>query len=215
MRLSRQPVSGSNADLSAKGASNGSLVESAHMIRSGLAMLVGALFAGLPTALVAQETLVWSDIDCAKSKLVIPAGLSCKETNTAGTRNAAKSTGGGLTKRWSAFGTLQQVKLYYYVHDDFDGKSFVQVRDLAGETSNMGNQAKGATVTSGPEKRGDADLVTFTNAVKDSCIGIRKYGQPRGGGFSWVLWASRCIPAGQKASDTDINAFITGAGFRQ
>jgi hypothetical protein len=97
--------------------------------RIGFGVLLGALVAALPISVAAQETLVWSDIDCAKSKLIIPAGLSCKETNTGGTRNAAKSTGGGLTKRWSAFGTIQQVKLYYYVHDDFDGKSYVQVRD--------------------------------------------------------------------------------------
>jgi hypothetical protein len=186
-----------------------------QLIRVGLALSFGALVAALPISLAAQETLVWSDINCAQSKLVIPAGLSCKETNTAGTRNAAKSTGGGLTKRWSAYGTLQQVKLYYYVHDDFDGKSFVQVRDLAGETSNMGNQARGATNISAPSKKGDADLVTFNNATGDNCIGIRKYGPPRGGGFGWVMWASRCTPAAVRASDADITAFIAGAGFRQ
>jgi hypothetical protein len=180
-----------------------------------LAALFGALVGSLPFSLAAQETLVWSDIDCAQSKLVIPAGLKCKETNTAGTRNAAKSTGGGLTKRWSAFGTLQQVKLYYYVHDDFDGKSFVQVRDLASEIPNISAQGKGATITSGPEKKGDADLVTFTNAQRDNCVGIRKYGQARGGGYSWVLWATRCTPAAQRASDTDITAFVAGASFRQ
>jgi len=127
-------------------------------------MLLGTLVAGLPVSLAAQETFVWSDIDCAQSKLVIPAGLKCKETNTAGTRNAAKSTGGGLTKRWSAFGTLQGAKLYYYVHDDFDGKSWVQVGQLTSEIQNISAQAKGATIVSGPEKRGDADFITFTSS---------------------------------------------------
>jgi hypothetical protein len=79
----------------------------------------------------------------------------------------------------------------------------------------MGNQAKGATSISAPVRRGDADLVTFTNAQKDNCLGIRKYGQPRGGGYSWVLWASRCTPAAVRASDAEINAFIAGASFRQ
>ncbi len=185
------------------------------MNRFGLAALLGALVGSLPVSLAAQETLVWSDIDCAQSKLGVPAGLKCKETNTSGTRNAAKSTGGGLTKRWSAFGTLQGAKLYYFVHDDFDGKSWVQVGQLTTEIQNISAQAKGATIASGPEKRGDADVVTFTNAQKDNCVGIRKYGQARGGGYSWVLWATRCTPAAQRASDADINAFIAGASFRQ
>ena len=79
----------------------------------------------------------------------------------------------------------------------------------------MGNQAKGATAISAPEKRGAADLVTFTNAMKDNCVGIRKYGPARGGGYSWVLWASRCTPPAARATDAEINAFIAGASFRQ
>jgi hypothetical protein len=89
------------------------------------------------------------------------------------------------------------------------------VRDLAGEIQTISAQAKGATITSGPDKKGDADVVTFTNAQRDNCVGIRKYGQARGDGYSWVLWGTRCTPAAQRASDADVNAFIAGASFRQ
>jgi hypothetical protein len=185
------------------------------MTRISIVALLGALIVGLPVSLAAQQTLVWSDIDCAKSKLVIPAGLKCKETNTVGTRNASKSDGSGLTKRWSAYGTLQQAKIYYYVHDDFDPKSWVQVGPFASEIQTVSAQAKGATNITGPDKRGDTDVITFTNAQNDNCVGIRKYGPARGGGYSWLLYGTRCTPAATKASDAEINAFISGVSFRQ
>jgi hypothetical protein len=125
---------------------------------------------------------------------------------------AAKSTGGGLTKRWNAFGTVGQVKLFYYAHDDIAG-SHVQVGQVAQEIRNASAQAKDARNMSVPVQRAGVDFVTFASG-KDSCVGFRKLGPSYSTGYRWVLWATRCVPAGQKVSDAEIDAFITAADFR-
>jgi hypothetical protein len=185
------------------------------MTRLSIAALMGGLIAGLATSAAAQGTIAWSDVDCAQSKIVAPAGLKCRATNLVGTSGVPTSTGGGQVKRWSAYGIVQQTKLFYYVTEIVDTRSFVQVAKLSDDIRGVSPQAKGAENMSAPERKGDTDLVTFTNAQNDNCVGIRKTGAARGGGYSWVLYATRCTPAAQKASDADINAFIAAAGFRQ
>jgi hypothetical protein len=185
------------------------------MNRIGLSALAATLVACLPISLSAQETIVWSDIDCAQSKLVIPAGLKCRQTNVVGTRGAPTSTGGGQVKYWNASGIVQKVKLYYNVTEIISSASYVQVGRLTDNLRLISSQAKAATTMSGPEKRGDADFLTFTNALGDDCVGIRKVGTVRSAGYRWVLYATRCTPAAQKASAADIDAFIAAAGFRQ
>jgi hypothetical protein len=179
-----------------------------------MAVLLGGLIAGLPAYAGAQEKIVWSDVDCAQSKLVTPAGLRCRATNVFGTRGVATSTGGGQVKSWNASGIVQQTKLYYYVTEIIDTTSYVQVASLSDDIRVISPQAKGAANMSGLERKGDADLVTFNNAQNDNCVGIRKYEPARGGGYRWVLYATRCTPAAQKASDAEISAFSAAAGFR-
>ena len=85
--------------------------------------IASLLMLGVSSGAVAQEPIVWSDIDCALTKIVVPQGLRCRETNEAGTRGRATSTGIGVAKSWSAFGTVQQVKLYYHVHQVLSPRS--------------------------------------------------------------------------------------------
>ena len=153
-------------------------------------------------------------MDCAQSKLVTAAGLRCRATNVFGSRGAPSSTGGGQVKSWNASGTVQQAKLYYYVTEIVDTTTSVKVATLSDDIRVISPQAKSAANMSGLEKKGDADFVTFNNAQNDNCVGIRKYGATRAAGYSWILYATRCTPAAQKASDAEINAFIAGAGFR-
>jgi hypothetical protein len=184
------------------------------MTRLALALLLAILAATLtPTPSSAQETYEWSDTDCAQSKIVAPPGLRCRETNIAGTRGVAKSTGGGLTKRWNAFGTIGQAKLYYYVSESIDTGSYIQVGQLVDVIRNVSPQAKDARNMSAPAQRAGVDVVTFTSA-KDSCVGFRKLGPSSHSGYRWVLYATRCVPAGQKVPDADSDAFITAADFR-
>lgn len=177
-------------------------------------VIIVLLLLGLSFGAAAQETIVWSDIDCGQSKLVVPAGLRCRETNEVGTRGRATSTGGGVTKRWAAFGTQQQVKLYYYVHEVLSMRSFVQVGQFTEVLRGTSPEAKGGSHMSEPTARGGVDLVTFTGAHGEGCLGIRRLGPSAGKGVAWVLYATRCAPAGRKASNAEIDAFIAAADFR-
>jgi hypothetical protein len=177
-------------------------------------LLLGLSFGGLSVDAAAQETIVWSDIDCAQSKLVVPAGLRCRETNEVGTRGRATSTGGGVTKRWAAFGTQQQVRLYYYVHEVLSMRSFVQVGQFTDVLRGTSPEAKGASHMSQPTARNGVDLVTFASARGENCIGLRRLGPSAAKGVAWVLYATRCAPAGRKATDAEIDGFIAAADFR-
>jgi hypothetical protein len=181
-------------------------------VKMGLAT---ALIAASATCASAQEKIIWSDMDCSQSRLVIPARLKCRETNLFGTRGAPTSTGGGQVKAWSASGILQQAKLYYYVIEAVDTQSGVQVGRLGDDVRIISPQARAVGEMSGIERKGAAAVVTFVNTAKDDCVGIRKYGPNRSGGYRWVLYATRCTPAGRKASSADNNAFIADACFRQ
>jgi hypothetical protein len=182
--------------------------------RCALALILGFLVATAATRLAAQETIVWSDIDCSQSKIDAPVGPRCRATNVFGTRGAPTSTGGGQVKSWNASGILDQVKLYYFVTEIIDTNSGVKVGTLADDLRSISPQARGVTDMPASERRGDADVVTFVNVLKDNCVGLRKNGPTRGGGYKWVLYATRCTPAARKASDADINAFTARAGFR-
>ena len=155
--------------------------------RIGLAVLLGGLIAGAPTYAGAQGTIVWSDMDCSQSKLVIAASLHCRATNVFGSRGAPSSTGGGQVKSWNASGTVQQAKLYYYVTEIVDTTTSVKVATLSDDIRVISPQAKSAANMSGLEKKGDADFVTFNNAQNDNCVGsastVRR-GQQGTAGFS-------------------------------
>ncbi len=181
-----------------------------------VALTAGLLLGvGVDAGAGAQETIVWSDIDCSQSKLVVPAGLRCRETNEAGTRGRATSTGIGVTKRWNAFGTVDRVKLYYYVHEVLSPRTHISVGQMTEVLHGVSPEAKGASKMSEPTPRSGADFVTFVGAKQERCVGIRKLGPSTGTGIAWVLYATRCAPAGQRTSDSDIEAFVTTADFQR
>jgi hypothetical protein len=176
--------------------------------------IASLLMLGVSSGAIAQEPIVWSDIDCALTKIVVPQGLRCRETNEAGTRGRATSTGIGVAKSWSAFGTVQQVKLYYHVHQVLSPRSYVHAGQFTEVLRNLSSDAKAASSMSAPTPRADADFVTFVGAKGENCVGIRKLGPSTSKGVAWTLYATRCVPRGQKPSDADIDRFIAAADFR-
>jgi hypothetical protein len=160
----------------------------------------------------AQQTIVWSDIDCATTKLVVPAGLRCRETNEAGTRGRATSSGIGVTKSWNAYGTAKQVKYYYYVHQVLSPRTYIHVGQFTEVLSGLSSDAKGGSNMSVPVPRHGVDFVTFKGPKQESCVGIRKLGPSTSVGVAWVLYASRC--SARKPTDSEVDAFIAAADFR-
>ena len=178
-----------------------------------LVMLASMMW--LPAAASAQAGNVdWVDIDCTKSRIGPTDGLRCRATDKL--TNDALSTGEGLYRFWSASGSVEDTKYYYYVAEALSTKAAIVARqDLPDAVRGRSPQGRGSVNMSDVRQREDADFVSFQSAAKESCIGIRKTGPGNGQGAKWVLYATRCVPQGQPVTDADIAAFVRQARIRE
>jgi hypothetical protein len=184
------------------------------MMRSiGLLVVLASLW--LPAAAWAQASSVdWMDIDCRQSRIGPTDGLRCRATDKL-TRDAL-STGEGLYRFWNASGSIDDARYYYYVAEALSAKAaIVAKQDLSDVLRGRSPQGWGSVNMSDVRQRQDADFVSFESAAKESCIGIRKIGPGFGQGAKWVLYATRCVPAGQPVTDGDIAAFVHQARIRE
>lgn len=182
---------------------------------AGFMAMAMAVFASLEVA--AQDTPHWSDMDCAQSKLVTPAGLKCRATQeySGGSNTSSSSSGaGGMSREWAKVGTVDGSKLYYYAKEAVAQTSSVFPIVLEDGLKRVSPQAKGASNFSQSAPLAGGDYLKFTSASGDVCIGIRKNGSSRSKGFKWILLASKCVPKGKSISDEEIGRFISAANFR-
>ena len=169
----------------------------------------------LPAAASAQAGSVeWLDIDCAQSRIGPTDGLRCRATDKL--TSDALSTGEALYRFWNASGSVGDTKYYYYVVEALSAKAAIVVKqDLPDAVRGRSPQGRGSVHMSDVRQRQDADLVSFESAAQESCIGIRKIGPGNGQGAKWVLYATRCVPAGQPVTDGDIAAVVRQARVRE
>jgi len=179
---------------------------------------IAIVLAGLSSGASAQNAQVWSDIDCAQSKIKAPAGLKCRATNDInGSSDArfSKGSGGGVFKNWSAYGTQDGTKLYYMIYDTIGPHSSKSVfLSLDQEIRNLSPYAKGGKDFTQPAQMSGADYSRFAGAKGDACVAIRKAGPVQGSGYKWVLFANECVPAGKTISDQELGRLIEAAGYR-
>jgi hypothetical protein len=137
----------------------------------------------------AQQTNVWSDIDCGQSKLVVPAGLKCQETQEfSGGTGTASAGAGGMFRRWSAFGTVNNVKLYYFLHEAIGtGSNVTATETLEERVRQVGQKTDKNFTPTSPMAGGD--YVRYESAAGQPCVGIRKYGPSTSIGFNGSWWA--------------------------
>lgn len=178
-------------------------------------VLAAMVAVGLPTGTWAQAAAVdWADIDCATSRIRPTAGLHCRATSAL--TNDALSTGQGMFRFWNAAGTVRDVKYYYYVAEAVHPTSAVVAKqDLSDALRARSPQARGSINMSDVRQRKDADVVSFTSAAKESCVGIRKNGPTNPQGTRWVLYATRCAPAGEQITERDVDRFVRDARLRE
>jgi hypothetical protein len=156
----------------------------------------------------------WTDLDCAASRIVVPAGFRCRTTSSyAATTAIAGGNGGGAFQAWTAAGTIGKARLYYALTATVSTSGGVRPIALAEDIRKL-PQGKDGKDMSELVHRGDADTVTFKSAANESCVGIRKVGPSSLTAYRWILQATRCLPAGQAASDADIDTFIREARVR-
>ena len=174
------------------------------------------VFAALALASLGADAAAqtWSYLDCAASRIVVPADFYCRTTSPyAATVAIAGGNGGGTFQAWTAAGTTGKARLYYILTATVGMFGGVRPIALAEDILKL-PQAQRSTGMSELVHHGDADMVTFKSVPNQSCIGIRKVGPSSSTAYRWVLQATHCLPAGQVASDADIDTFIHEARVR-
>jgi len=180
------------------------------------AMSAVALLVGIASSATAQETPVWSDIDCTQSKLVTPPGLKCRSTQeySGGSRVASGSSANGMTRNWNALGTVNGSKVFFLGKEAVAMRSSVFPYVLADGVKTLSPQGKGAADFSSPTTITGGDFLRFTSAAGEACIGVRKEGGARKQGFQWVMIATKCAPKGKPILDEEAATFLREADFR-
>jgi hypothetical protein len=196
------------------GANNASVIA---MKRLKFGSIVAAIF-GLSLNASAQDAHVWSDIDCAQSKIVAPVGLRCRATqeiNGSSSKGFASTSAGAMFRNYTAFGSVNTSQVYYVLFDSLSRGANQQPRVTLQEAilfwSPEGKDAKNFSQASGTAH---GDLLTFTSAKGSPCLGIRKFGPVTGSGYKWILYATRCDPPGRPATETEAVQFLTETGYR-
>jgi hypothetical protein len=174
-------------------------------------------FAGVDiSAAIAQETPVWTDIDCSQSQLVTPPGLKCRSTQIyAGSTSAISGAGGGGQRRqWVSFGVVSNSKIYAHCLDEIGSKSYAVTSALESTIKNLSPYAKNARDFSPPAQLNGTDYTTFTSEAGERCVAVRRLGPVQGRGYKWIVEASKCLSVGKALSQDDIGQFIAQVNFR-
>ena len=116
---------------------------------------------------------------------------------------------------WNAAGSVEDMKYYYYVAEALSAKAAIVVKqDLPDAVRGRSPQGRGSVNMSDVRQRQDADFVSFESAAQGI---LRRHPQDRPGqcarAAKWVLYATRCVPAGQPVTDGDIDRFVRQAEF--
>jgi hypothetical protein len=183
--------------------------------RAILVLLSGLVgLSGQSTPSHSQDTRVWSDVDCSDSKLIVPNGFKCRATQLySGGTGTADAGAGGQFRQWSASATVNNIRLYYYVHEAIGGRSTVTTTESL-ETRIRQLGAKGDKNFTPTAPMAGGDYVRYEGPAGQPCVGIRKYGPSTTAGFKWILVGTRCGQKGMTLSDQDIAAFIASAKVR-
>jgi hypothetical protein len=181
-----------------------------------ISLLFGlAAFGSVSIPAFAQETRVWSDIDCAQSKIVAPADFKCRATQEYyGGQGTSSSDASGKFRQWSASATLNNVRLYYFLHEAIGARSNVTATEsLEERIKQLGQKADKNFSQTLPMAGGD--YVRYEGPAGQPCVGIRKYGPSTTTGFKWIMVGTRCLQKGKSISDQDIVSFIASADYRK
>lgn len=188
------------------------------------AVLIGLASTAPLVAVLAQDEFVWSNIDCAESRIIAPDGLKCRATQNypGGRANDAAADGKAIFHAWSAYGTRGDAKLYYFLSEAISPGTFHRpTKNLVEIMVNRGEQGEDTKHFSRPQKTTGGDYLTFTSSKGESyfgelhsCLGIRKLGQVQGDGYKWVLYATRCVPGQQSMTEADAIRFLAETGYK-
>ncbi len=154
------------------------------------------------------RSLAWADIECARSRILAGAGMSC-----AASAEYDGVDGRGTFRRWAAGSHGPSAATYVVLVDAVDAGS-VHVplrRDDENEflleiSSFTRNNAHDWSALSA---QGDGFYATFKAADGRACFAFAKPGPARADGLAWVMRGYHC-PGGNAALSTDRIASVIG-----
>lgn len=167
-----------------------------------LMMLAGA------TTASAQETHVWTEVDCALSRVAPLPGATCRTTNVA----AGSEVAGGRSQRHAVAGTTPLGYVYILMTEAIDSAASIATLKNAMDYLKLINKraADGAS-WSAVSRHGGADYHTFKSNEAEACVGFRKFGDRRSAGYAWIMAGLLCAPRGEELQHAHLATFIDGA----
>jgi class 3 adenylate cyclase len=153
------------------------------------------------------RSLDWRDIDCASSRIVTAAGMSC-----AASADYSDVDGRGRFRRWAAGLHGPAAATYLVLVDAVDaGSTHLPLQqDDEGEflpeisSFTRNNAQDWSSVTA----LGEGFYATFKASDGRACFAFAKPGPARGDGLAWVLRGYHCAPGGQPLSREAIAAIV-------
>lgn len=170
--------------------------------RRALALSCLALSVVGVTAMAAQQTYTWSDIDCSQSRIATWPGLKCQSTNVVTTEGNI-----GAFKRWTAYGHTRQGYTHLFLWEGQNAYSYIGAEETTAEFLKWMYGAGKPTQFSAVFRFHDVDVVSFKDG-QYNCAGFRKIGNPRRGGYDWILGGIQCAPLGQTLTNEQFGQFI-------
>jgi hypothetical protein len=169
-----------------------------------LAVLVSATAA-------AQERLVWSEVDCARSRIVPVPGAICRGTNI----GAGSEIAGGAGQRHSLRGDTPFGYVSVVVSEGITGEAHVlTLKSAVDYLKLVDERAAGASAWSVVTRYGDAEYATFQSSKGEQCVGFRKLGESRSRGYAWMMHGLLCAPKEETLQDAQMIRFIDDARLR-
>jgi hypothetical protein len=154
----------------------------------------------------AQDAYKWSDVDCAKSRIVMLPGTKCRTTNVV----SGGDTAAGQFQQWSLEGTGSYVNVR--LHEALAGGSYIYTKQTGTEyLKSRDSRAKGSPDMGNAARHGDADYYLFKASSGENCAGFRRYGPSRSVGYLWIMSGVTCAPKGSALTPAQATAFIDSA----
>jgi hypothetical protein len=154
------------------------------------------------SAMAAQQTYSWSDITCNQSRIAAWTGLKCQTTNVVTTEGNI-----GSFRRWSAAGHTREGYVHLFLWEGQNSYSYIDPSETTGEFLKWMYGAGKPTDFSAVFRYHNVDAVSFKDG-QFPCAGFRRIGNPRRGGYDWVMGGILCAPRGQTLTNEQFGQFI-------
>lgn len=159
----------------------------------------------------AQTDYKFDNIDCAQSRVIPLAGMTCRATNVV----TGGSTTGGMFKRWSVAGTTSDAYTHYFIWEGLDMRSHIRIVETLPEYLQWANaRAQAGSQFGATTRYKDVDYTTFRGKEGRPCAGFRRLGDSRGAGYAYVMGGIKCWTNEREVTPAQITQFIDEGRLR-